>query len=84
MPAADAAKFVTFFDSLLDAMVANKADCAKMASATDALVDKNRALLLRMKALAAEGRSLPMRGTSRTTTPTSTPTARMYSSPDAR
>jgi len=59
VPAADAAKTIAFFETTLDTIVANKSDCAKAASAIDALVDKHRALLLRLKAYETEGRRLP-------------------------
>ena len=52
--AADTAKLVAFFDKLVPAMVASKDDCAKMASAVDALVTANAAMLRTvMKQLAA-------------------------------
>jgi peptidyl-prolyl cis-trans isomerase A (cyclophilin A) len=59
VPADDAAKTITFFNTMLDTMVANKADCGKMATAIDALVDKNKPLLMRLKGYEAEGRRLP-------------------------
>ena len=42
---ADAAKLVGFFDKVLDAMVARKADCARVAGAIDDLVTRNAPML---------------------------------------
>ncbi|MDX2090705.1 MAG: peptidylprolyl isomerase [Kofleriaceae bacterium] len=59
VPGDDAAKTLTFFSAMLDTMLANKADCGKMASAIDALVDKNKPLLTRLKGYEKDGRRLP-------------------------
>ena len=57
--AADAAKLVAFFDKLIPAMVAQKNDCAKMASVVDAAVTADTAMLkVVMKQLTA-GKALP-------------------------
>lgn len=45
LPAATAERFMAFFDKLVEIVVANKDDCAKMASAVNAHVDANQALL---------------------------------------
>ena len=45
LSAAEAAKFVAFFDKLVDIVVANKQDCAKMAAGINGHVDANQALL---------------------------------------
>jgi hypothetical protein len=45
LPSATAERFVAFFDKLVEIVVANKEDCAKMATAVNAHVDANQALL---------------------------------------
>ncbi|MGH9888076.1 MAG: hypothetical protein ACREBE_21260 [bacterium] len=45
LSAATAERFMAFFDKLVDIVVANKDDCTKMASAVNAHVDANQALL---------------------------------------
>ncbi len=42
---AEAAKFVAFFDKLVDIAVQNKQDCTKMAAGINAHIDANQALL---------------------------------------
>lgn len=59
MTPAQAAKVIGFFDQLLDTMRANTADCGKMATAIDALVDANVATLREIKAHEDAGRRLP-------------------------
>jgi len=43
--AVEAAKFVAFFDKLVDIVVANKQDCTKMAAGINGHIDANQALL---------------------------------------
>lgn len=45
LSAATAERFMAFFDKLVDIVVTNKDDCTKMASAVNAHVDANQALL---------------------------------------
>ena len=45
LPQATAERFMAFFDKLVEIVVANKDDCTKMASAVNAHVDANQALL---------------------------------------
>jgi hypothetical protein len=45
LSAATAERFMVFFDKLVDIVVTNKDDCAKMASAVNAHVDANQPLL---------------------------------------
>lgn len=57
--AADAAKLVGFFDKLMPAMVATKGDCGKMATAIEALVDQNAAMLRSVMKQLASGKTMP-------------------------
>jgi len=59
LSAADTAKLVEFFGKLVPAMIANKEDCAKMATTIDTLITANAAILkVVMKQLAA-GKGVP-------------------------
>jgi peptidyl-prolyl cis-trans isomerase A (cyclophilin A) len=59
LSAADTAKLVTFFEKLIPAMIAQKDDCAKMASTVDALVTANAAMLRVVMKQLASGKGLP-------------------------
>ncbi len=50
-------RWVAFFDKVVDAVVADKDDCAKMATAVNGLIDANAALLA--QAVTLKGKSLP-------------------------
>lgn len=60
-PAADdhVTKFLAFFDKLADTVVADKADCAKMATDVNKQIDDNKAILEDAKAAQASGKQLP-------------------------
>ncbi len=53
------AKFLAFFDKLADTVVADKADCSKMATDVNKQIDDNKALLDDAKAAQASGKQLP-------------------------
>ena len=55
----DTAKLVGFFDKVLDAMVARKADCARVAGAIDDLVTRNTPMLRGVMKQLAAGARLP-------------------------
>lgn len=55
----DVAAFVKFFDNLADTVVADKADCAKMATDVNKQIDDNKALLEKAKQAQAAGKQLP-------------------------
>ena len=57
--AADAAKLLAFFDKLIPAMVAVKDDCGKMATAVDAQVTANAAMLKVVMKQLTSGKTLP-------------------------
>jgi peptidyl-prolyl cis-trans isomerase A (cyclophilin A) len=59
LSAADTAKLVAFFDKLLTAMLAQKDDCAKMASAVDGMVTSNAAMLRSVMKQLAGGKVVP-------------------------
>ena len=56
---ADVQKWLAFFDKIVDAVVADKDDCTKMAKDVNALVDANKELLDKAKAAVAAGKQLP-------------------------
>ncbi len=68
LSAADTAKLVGFFEKLIPVMVANKADCAKMASAIDKLTTDNAAMLRPVMKQVSSGRALPKDAEKRLTT----------------
>ena len=55
----DVAKFVAFFDKVVDAAVTNKDSCPKMATAVNAVIDDNTALLAMAKDSRSKGKTLP-------------------------
>lgn len=55
----DVQAFLKFFDNLADTVVADKADCAKMATDVNKSIDDNKALLEKAKAAQASGKQLP-------------------------
>ena len=57
--AADADKFLAFFNKIADAMVANKDDCTKLASSLNGLVDSNADLLKKANESKVSGKKLP-------------------------
>jgi peptidyl-prolyl cis-trans isomerase A (cyclophilin A) len=59
LSAADSAKLVEFFEKLVPAMIANKHDCAKMASSIDGLVTQHAATLRQVMKQLAGGKTLP-------------------------
>lgn len=56
---ADGDKFVAFFDKLADTVVADKADCAKMAGDVNASIDANKAVLDAAKQAMKSGKKMP-------------------------
>jgi ElaB/YqjD/DUF883 family membrane-anchored ribosome-binding protein len=56
---ADVDKFLAFFDKLVDTIVADKADCTKMATDITKLVDSNQDLLKKASEAKAKGQKLP-------------------------
>lgn len=56
---ADVQKFLTFFDKIVDAVVADKDDCTKMATDVNKLIDDNKDLLEKAKEHQAKGEKLP-------------------------
>ena len=56
---ATADKFIAFFDKLVDIAVANKDECAKMATAVNAHVDANQALLKEIADAKAQNKEAP-------------------------
>jgi peptidyl-prolyl cis-trans isomerase A (cyclophilin A) len=66
--AADAGKLVAFFEKLVAVMVANKADCPKMAAAMDKLTTENAAMLRAVMKQMAAGRGLPKDAEAKLTT----------------
>jgi peptidyl-prolyl cis-trans isomerase A (cyclophilin A) len=59
LSAADTAKLVGFFEKLIPVMIANKADCGKMAAAIDKLTTDNAAMLKPVMKQVAAGKALP-------------------------
>lgn len=59
LSAADTAKIMAFFDKLVPAMVANKDNCAKMATAINKLVDGNKPMLRVVMKQLTGGATLP-------------------------
>lgn len=59
MSAADTAKLTGFFEKLVPAMVKNKDDCGKMASAIDQLVNQNAAMLKGLVKQISAGKTVP-------------------------
>ena len=55
----DADKFLAFFDKLADTVVADKADCSKMATDLNAQIDANKDLLAKAKQAQDSGAQLP-------------------------
>ncbi len=55
----DVKKFLVFFDKLVDAVVADKDNCPKMAKDVNALIDANKAVLDAAKKAKEEGKQLP-------------------------
>jgi hypothetical protein len=54
----DVAKFVAFFDKIADTVVADKTDCAKMATDVNKLIDDNAAVLEAAKRAQESGKQL--------------------------
>ncbi len=59
LSAADTAKLVGFFEKLVPAMIANKADCGKMAAAIDKLTTENATMLRLVMKQVSAGKALP-------------------------
>lgn len=57
--AADAEKFLAFFNKFADAMVANKDDCTKMAAALNKVIDQNQAMIKLANDAKNSGKKLP-------------------------
>ena len=55
---ADGDKFIAFFDKLADTVVADKADCSKMASDVNASIDANKAMLDSVKEAMKSGKQM--------------------------
>src|SRR5690349_4104871 len=58
--AADAEKFLAFFNKVVDAMVANKDDCAKLTTAVNGLIDANLDLVKKIQDAKAANKDLPV------------------------
>jgi len=56
---ADADKYLAFFNKLTDAIVANKDNCARMASAMNAVIDANQEIIKKVAEAQAAGKRLP-------------------------
>ena len=56
---ADVAKWLAFFDKIVDKVVADKDSCPTMAKDVNALVDANKDLLEKANAAVAAGKKLP-------------------------
>lgn len=56
---ADADKFLAFFNAFVDAIVQNKDNCPKMATALNGVIDKNKALIQKANEAKAAGKKLP-------------------------
>ncbi|MBA3393658.1 MAG: hypothetical protein H0T89_13495 [Deltaproteobacteria bacterium] len=56
---ADADKFIAFFNKFVDAVVAAKEDCTKMAASINTLIDKNQPLIKMANDAKAAGKDLP-------------------------
>ena len=57
--AADAEKFLAFFNKFVDTMVADKEDCAKMTRDINALIDANAEMVKKFQDAKAAGKELP-------------------------
>ncbi len=55
----DVKKFLTFFDKLVDTVVADKDNCPKMAKDVNSLIDANKAVLEMAKKAKEQGKQLP-------------------------
>ncbi len=55
----DIAKFLAFFNKVADAVIADKADCTKMATDMNAIIDANQASIDAAKKAQASGQKLP-------------------------
>ena len=55
----DAAKFLAFFDKIVDAAVADKGSCDKMASDIAAIIDANKDVVAAASKAKAAGKQLP-------------------------
>jgi hypothetical protein len=58
--AAEAEKFLVFFNKVVDAMVANKDDCAKLTTSVNGLIDQNVDLVKKMQEAKAANKDLPL------------------------
>ena len=56
---ADVKEFLAFFDKLVDAIVADKDDCTKMAGSINTVVDANQKTIAMAKDAKAKGKKLP-------------------------
>ncbi len=56
---ADVDKFLAFFDSLVDKIVANKDSCPNMATAVNAHIDANMEMIKKSAEMKAKGMTLP-------------------------
>jgi hypothetical protein len=57
--AADADKFLAFFNKFVDAIVQNKDNCPKMAGALNGVIDTNKDLIAKANEAKASGKKLP-------------------------
>ncbi|MBA3539583.1 MAG: hypothetical protein H0T79_08125 [Deltaproteobacteria bacterium] len=57
--AADAEKFIVFFNKFIDAIVLNKDNCPKMASSLNTVIDTNKDLIAKANDAKAAGKKLP-------------------------
>jgi hypothetical protein len=56
---ADADKYFAFFNKLADAIIANKDNCPRMASAINTIVDANQDIIKRVAEARSAGKTLP-------------------------
>jgi hypothetical protein len=55
----EAHNWITLFDKVVDAVVTNREDCAKMASGINVVVDANQSTIAMAKDAKAKGKKLP-------------------------
>ena len=60
MPASDVARWMSFFDKLVTAVVANEADCDKMAGDVSKTIDQNRQAIVVAKQARDANKKLPI------------------------
>ena len=59
VPAADAEKFLAFFNQFADAVIQNKDNCPKMATSINAVIDANEDVIKKANEMKAANKKLP-------------------------